>query len=175
MRDGAASQPSRSEPQNSSSRRSAVWRQSVERKTPAMNGPVSEDESNQRLGRSKSMDVQADSRSIMVPGSRIRMPTSDISLPSSWSVIFSNKSIALSPISCGWLDDGLLTFSYDGAYLLDQRSRAISLSMPLQEEPFGDELVEFGPLVCLCIQKGWRLGRTRHHLLLPPPSNRCIR
>lgn len=41
----------------------------------------------------------------------------------------------------GQLDDGLLTFAYDGAYLLDQRSRAISFSMPLQEEPFGDQIV----------------------------------
>ena len=41
----------------------------------------------------------------------------------------------------GRLDDGLLTFAYDGAYLLDQRSRAISFSMPLQEEPFGDQVV----------------------------------
>ena len=39
------------------------------------------------------------------------------------------------------LDDGLLTFTYDGAYLLDQRSRAISFSMPLREEPFGDQVV----------------------------------
>jgi serine/threonine-protein kinase HipA len=39
------------------------------------------------------------------------------------------------------LDDGLLTFAYDGAYLLGQRSRAISFSMPLQEEPFGDQVV----------------------------------
>lgn len=41
----------------------------------------------------------------------------------------------------GRLDDGLLTFAYDGAYLLDQRSRAISFSMPLQEKPFGDQVV----------------------------------
>src|SRR5690606_38551013 len=41
----------------------------------------------------------------------------------------------------GRLDDGLLTFAYDGAYLLDQRSAAISFSMPLQEEPFGDPVV----------------------------------
>ena len=41
----------------------------------------------------------------------------------------------------GRLDDGLLTFAYDGAFLLDQRARAISFSMPLQEEPFGDQVV----------------------------------
>jgi serine/threonine-protein kinase HipA len=41
----------------------------------------------------------------------------------------------------GRLDDGLLTFAYDGAYLLDQRSRAISFSMPLQEKQFGDQVV----------------------------------
>lgn len=39
------------------------------------------------------------------------------------------------------LDDGLLTFAYDSAYLLDQRPRAISFSMPLQEKPFGDQVV----------------------------------
>jgi serine/threonine-protein kinase HipA len=39
------------------------------------------------------------------------------------------------------LDDGMLTFSYDGAYLEDQKSRAISFSMPLQEQPFGDPVV----------------------------------
>lgn len=39
------------------------------------------------------------------------------------------------------LDDGLLTFTYDDVYLLNQRSRAISFSMPLQEEPFGDQVV----------------------------------
>lgn len=41
----------------------------------------------------------------------------------------------------GRLDDGLLTFAYDGAFLLDQRARAISFSMPLQEEPFDDQVV----------------------------------
>lgn len=41
----------------------------------------------------------------------------------------------------GRLDDGLLTFTYDDAYLLDQKSRAISFSMPLREEPFGDQVV----------------------------------
>lgn len=34
----------------------------------------------------------------------------------------------------GRLDDGMLAFTYDGAYLAEQRSRAISFSMPLQEE-----------------------------------------
>lgn len=39
------------------------------------------------------------------------------------------------------LEDGVLTFAYDGAYLGQAQSRAISFSMPLREEPFGDQLV----------------------------------
>lgn len=38
----------------------------------------------------------------------------------------------------GRLDDGMLAFTYDGAYLAGKGSQPISFLMPLQEEPFSD-------------------------------------
>jgi serine/threonine-protein kinase HipA len=50
----------------------------------------------------------------------------------------------LSGVKVGYLSQdeaGMLSFAYDKAYLLGRDSRAVSLSMPLQETPYSDRIV----------------------------------